>query len=171
MLIKAGAVGEWDVGGLLQGQGFAHVGDETYIYYGAWDLTVAPKFPPRGGVGVVTMRRDGFGYLSRLDETASAVFDTMTIHPGKGAVRLSVNIDQAKNGTPPRIELISQHGKAIANYSGKNAATLNQDGTHQKVIWPSTETSKIALAEPFSIRVTFPNDSNAKIYALYAEHD
>lgn len=169
VLIKAGQVGEWDVGGLLQGQGFAHVGDETYIYYGAWDLTVAPKFPPRGGVGLVTMRRDGFGYLSRIDESAAAVFDTMTIHPQQNGVRLIANIDQANIGSPPRVELIDNRGKPLAGYSGKNAARLTHNGTRQAIVWPATNSDDIAVTEPFSIRVTLDNDSSAHIYALYVD--
>ncbi|MCH9654171.1 MAG: hypothetical protein K0U86_05655 [Planctomycetes bacterium] len=171
VLIKAGAVGEWDVGGLLQGQGFAHVGDETYIYYGAWDLTVAPKFPPRGGVGVVKMRRDGFGYLSRVDQSAKAVFNTTTIHPKQKGVRLIANIDHANAGTPPIVELIDDQGKPIANYSGKYAAKLNRNGTRQKIIWPTKNSADIAFTEPFSIRVTLAKDSNAHIYALYADQN
>ncbi len=36
-LITIGKDGEWDQGGLIQGQGFENVGDQTYIYYGTWD--------------------------------------------------------------------------------------------------------------------------------------
>ena len=171
VLIEAGNVGEWDVGGLLQGQGFAQVGDETYIYYGSWDLTVAPKFPPRGGVGVVTMRRDGFGYLSRIDEHAGAVFDTTTIHPKKNGVRVSANLDRADVGTSPIVELINDRGQPLANYSGEHAAKLDRSGTHQEIVWPSTKSAKIAVTEPFSIRVTFSKDSGAHIYALYVDLD
>ncbi len=171
VLIKAGEVGDWDVGGLLQGQAFTHVGEETYIYYGAWDLTVAPKFPPRGGVGLVTMRRDGFGYLSRLDHRAGAVFDTTDIHPDNGIVRLFANIDQAGKGSPLHVELIDAQGSAIANYSGEQAARLKQNGTHRKIIWPATGSAEITVSEPFSIRVTFANDSAAQLYALYVERD
>jgi len=171
VLIKAGQVGEWDVGGLLQGQGFAHVGEQTYIYYGAWDLTVAPKFPPRGGVGVVVMRRDGFGYLSRIDTGASAVFDTTAIHPAKGTARLYANIDRADRGSPVRVELIDLEGKAIAAYSGDQSAQLKQNGVRTDVIWPATHRAQIAIAEPFSIRVTYADDSDALLYTLYVEQD
>jgi len=167
VLIKAGDAGEWDFGGLLQGQGFAHVGDQTYIYYGAWDLTVAPKFPPRGGVGVVTMRRDGFGYLSRIDDSASAVFDTTDIHPKKKTLRLFANVDAADQGSPIRVELIDQQGEAVANYSGEQAARLEQSGTRQEIIWPATDSGEIAISETFSIRANFADDSGAHLYAIY----
>jgi len=117
----------------------------------------------------VTMRRDGFGYLSRIDESAAAVFDTMTIHPQQNGVRLIANIDQANIGSPPRVELIDNRGKPIAGYSGKNAASLNRNGTRHSIVWPATNSADIAITEPFSIRVTFANDSSAHIYALYLD--
>ena len=64
VFLPYGEDGEWDPRGLLSGQAFEHVGDETYIWYGAWDLSAGADRKPRGAVGLLTMRRDGFGGLS-----------------------------------------------------------------------------------------------------------
>jgi len=58
-------MGPGDQGGLLQGQGFENIGDQTFIYYGAWDPrpTGRVKTPPRGGVGIAVLPRDRFGDL------------------------------------------------------------------------------------------------------------
>lgn len=61
--LHRGADGEWDEGGLLQGQGFENVGDKTYVYYGAWDPRDDKASPPRGGVGIAVLDRDRFGCL------------------------------------------------------------------------------------------------------------
>ena len=92
----------------------------------------------------------------------------------KDAVRLFANVDHASQGTPSTIELIAEDGKPIPNYSGDQSARLHRNGTRTEVIWPTTESAEIAeiaIAEPFSIRVTFGDDSGAHIYAIYLEQD
>ena len=59
--LRRGEDGAWDQGGVLQGQGFENIGDQTFIYYGAWDPR--EKAAPRGGVGIATLPRDRFGDL------------------------------------------------------------------------------------------------------------
>ena len=63
--LERGKDGEWDQGGLLQGQGFENVGDETWIYYGAWDPRNWESSPPRGGVGIAVLPRDRFRRTGR----------------------------------------------------------------------------------------------------------
>ncbi|MBK8094028.1 MAG: hypothetical protein IPK32_19180 [Verrucomicrobiaceae bacterium] len=62
--LERGKDGEWDQGGVLQGQGFENIGEKTLIYYGAWDprATGGPEVK-RGGVGIATLPRDRFADL------------------------------------------------------------------------------------------------------------
>lgn len=63
--LERGKDGEWDQGGLLQSQGFMNIGDQTHIYYGAWDpRPTGGTEVERGGVGIVTVPRDRLGELS-----------------------------------------------------------------------------------------------------------
>ena len=51
VLIPRGEDGTWDARGLVQGQGFENIGEETFVWYGNWDLSVlAPE--PHCEVGV-----------------------------------------------------------------------------------------------------------------------
>ncbi len=59
--LERGKDGEWDQGGLLQGQGFENIGDQSFLYYGAWDPRA--RGTARGGVGIATLPRDRFGEL------------------------------------------------------------------------------------------------------------
>src|ERR1051325_1676571 len=59
--LHRGDDGAWDEGGVLQGQGFENIGDQTFVYYGAWDPR--QRGAPRGGVGIATLPRDRFGDL------------------------------------------------------------------------------------------------------------
>ena len=62
--LERGKDGEWDQGGLLQGQGFENIGEQTFVYYGTWDPrpTGGPEVP-RGGVGIAVLPRDRFADL------------------------------------------------------------------------------------------------------------
>ncbi|MBL9146650.1 MAG: hypothetical protein JNM99_23410 [Verrucomicrobiaceae bacterium] len=65
--LERGKDGEWDQGGVIQGQGFENIGEQTFVYYGAWDprATGGPEVK-RGGVGIAMLPRDRFGDL-RVD--------------------------------------------------------------------------------------------------------
>ena len=71
--LERGKDGEWDQGGLLQGQGFESIGNETFIYYGAWDPRHWENTPERGGIGIAKLPRDRF---------ADLVVDTSSEGPG-----------------------------------------------------------------------------------------
>jgi len=169
VMIKRGEVGEWDVGGLLQGQGFAHVGEESYIYYGSWDLTVAPKFPPRGGVGLVRFRRDGFGYLSQQRKDAPATFETKLLQPSEKGDRLFVNVDQVSKDAPLIVELLDEKNQPIPGYSGDQSAIISTSGLHQELIWPSAKSSGIPLKQPYTVRINLSIKGDAHFYALYSD--
>lgn len=72
--LEHGRDGEWDQGGVIQGQGFENIGEQTFVYYGAWDprATGGPEVK-RGGVGIAALPRDRFGDL---------VVDTSAEGPG-----------------------------------------------------------------------------------------
>ena len=57
-----GKTGEWDSIALLQGNAFVNEGEQTYMWYSHWDCE--GQFRSQE-IGLATLRRDGFGYLSR----------------------------------------------------------------------------------------------------------
>ena len=73
--LRRGEDGAWDQGGLLQGQGFENVGEQTFIYYGAWDPRHRESVPARGGVGIAVLSRDRFGELVVEEERVFPVED------------------------------------------------------------------------------------------------
>ena len=100
------------LGGLIQGQGFENVGDETYIYYGAWDPRPGLDFEPRGGVGLATLPRDRLGSLSPIDETGDACLVTSAVE-NDGAMRLQVNADGLSADTWLSIELLDAQERPL----------------------------------------------------------
>jgi hypothetical protein len=73
-MLERGKDGEWDQGGIIQGQGFENIGEKTFVYYGSWDprATGGPEVK-RGGVGIASWPRDRMGAL---------VFDASGEGPG-----------------------------------------------------------------------------------------
>ncbi|CAL1520748.1 hypothetical protein [Chitinophaga sp. MM2321] len=170
VLISKGKEGEWDQGGLIQGQGFANVGDKTFIWYGSWDMT-KPSYPPRGGVGLVTLRRDGFGYLATRNQEETASFETRIIEKKEitsGKVRLLLNAENISKDAPIKVELLDKTGLPIPGYAGKNAALVVNEGLYQEIKWAGNRYAKVN--KDFSVKISYPNGGEARVYALYFEN-
>ncbi len=91
-----GKDGEWDQRGLIHGQGYENVGQETYVYYGSWDLSGASSVR---AIGLATMRRDGFGYLSTC-QPGEGQFTTAPIPKRRKDDCLYLNDRQAWQADP-----------------------------------------------------------------------
>lgn len=166
VFIERGRAGAWDEGGLLQGQGFMNIKDSTYIAYGSWDMT-KPNYPPRGGVGLVKLRRDGFGYLAPKNPAQDAYFITRNIESHEfteGSLDIHLNVSGSSATSPVRLELVDGLGVPIPEYAGENAAQVIGDGVHQAVDWPN---GKPSVGSEFAVKVTLVRPETTKIYALY----
>ncbi|MDI1313182.1 hypothetical protein [Prosthecobacter sp.] len=173
--LKRGDDGAWDQGGLLQGQGFENIGDETFIYYGAWDPRHWKKAPPRGGVGIVKLPRDRFGDLVvqtagkgpgnyQLREIASE-FTTAAI-PIQGAQQFFLNADGLGSDATLKIELLGANETPLPGYT----STIRQSGFQTPVLWQEAAGD---LPERIRVRVTFEGRRNTDIRfsALYVKPD
>jgi hypothetical protein len=177
--LKRGEDGQWDQGGLIQGQGFENIGEQTFVYYGAWDPRHWQKEPPRGGVGIAMLPRDRFGALVveeagkgpgdyQLPEIVSEFVTAAVPVKGGGPLRLFVNAEGLGPDAALKIELLSHVEKPLPGYSGKDAAVIRQSGFQTPVEWGG----KAALGDlPERIRfhVTFEGKRSNEIRfsALY----
>ncbi|MEZ5385983.1 MAG: hypothetical protein R3F13_10760 [Prosthecobacter sp.] len=141
-LLERGKDGEWDQGGLLQGQGFENIGNETFIYYGAWDpRPTGGKEVPRGGIGIAKLPRDRF---------ADLVVDTSGEGPGDYQLpkvtaelvtasipvtnpRFFINADGLGAEAALRIELLDHLEYPIAG----RTAVVRESGFHTPIAWAS----------------------------------
>jgi len=180
---KRGEDGAWDQGGLLQGQGFENIGDETFIYYGAWDTRQHGRTPERGGVGIATLPRDRFGDLV-VEEVGQGTGDyqlpviqsefiTAAV-PTKAGVghRFYLNTDGLGAQASLKIELLDDRERPLANFSGKHAAVVRQNGFHTPIAWNGKQ-AVTGLPEHIRIKVPFEGKQKNKIRfsALYVQHD
>jgi hypothetical protein len=147
--IARGQDGEWDSVALLQAHAFANVGDQTYLWYAHWDCDGEFRHQD---VGLATLRRDGFGYLSPIQADAPADFETafFDVRPG---TRLLVNADGVSPESPLKIEVLDEKLEIIG---------------HAEVAKSGTLTEAMALpAGRLATRVSFGAGSKARLYALY----
>jgi hypothetical protein len=153
-IIPRGKEGEWDDVAILQGHAFVNEGDKTMIWYSHWDT---------GGVlddmdiGLATLRRDGFGSLSRKVTEEEGHFITSTFE----AKEIALNVDGISAEAPLSIQLLDRLDRVLDGYDVKVSAS----GVRVPLAFakPLPEGKKLAL------RVNFPANSAAKIYAIYVE--
>jgi hypothetical protein len=159
-LIEHGSDAEWDSVALLQGHAFVNEGDRTYIWYSHWD---AEGHFRSQEIGIVTLRRDGFGYLGRHDAGDPGHCITSVIDSAAGQ-RLFLNVS-ASEQAPVTVELLDHLDRPIAGYSGDAAARVTTDGTRVAVTWPGHET--LPADRRCALKISLPDNDAARFYAAY----
>ncbi len=162
-VIARGKKGEWDEIALLQGHAFVNVGDQTMMWYSHWDTGGKLK---NMEIGLATLRRDGFGYLSRKVPKSSAHFVTTTFEV-KGDAQIFLNIEGVSSSTPITVELLDDRGKLLPSFSGKNASHVVNSGTHSEVNWNLQSVGRLPQNKKLAIKISFPKSGDVKVYALY----
>jgi len=172
--LERGKDGAWDQGGLLQGQGFENIGDQTFIYYGAWDPRgTGGTEKPRGGIGIATLPRDRFANL--MVDTSSegpgdyqlpqitAEFVTASISVKRP--RFFINAEGLHKDAILRIELLDHQDRPIPGYSGDSAAVVTQSGFQTPIQWKE----KRPVSQRVRLHVVFEgkNRSDIRFSAIY----
>ena len=178
IFLKRGDDDDWDRGGLLQGQGFENVGDQTYIYYGAWDPRVWENSPPRGGVGIATLPRDRFAHLAvdhrtegpgdyqRKKTVSSFLTSSVAVEPGPR--RFFINAAGLGEEAMLKVELLDHLLRPLPQYAGENAAMVGTNGFQTPIIWNGRK-DIVGLSSRVRVRVTFKGRKKDDIHfaALY----
>lgn len=156
-VISRGKDGEWDDVALLQGHAFVNEGDKTMIWYSHWDTGAKLK---NMDIGLATLRRDGFGFLSRKEDDNDAEFVTTTFMTGAND-KLGINVDGIAADAPLTVELLDHLDKPVPGWS----ATITANGTRKTIAWP--DGPSLPAGRKVVARVKFPVNSKARVYALY----
>lgn len=168
VFVPYGEDGDWDRHGLLSGQAFEHVGDETYIWYGNWDLSATRYEDAPGAVGLLTMRRDGFGSLSPMKPDQPAELVTCTLDASL-ADQLVVNVDGLGSDARLRIELVDALERPVPGFSGDASALATDSGVLSPLRWPQAGVVPAGTG-PVRLQITFEGSQRDRIqlYAVYA---
>ena len=166
VFLPHGPKGVWDSRALLQGQAFEHIGDRTHIWYGSSSLFTGSAEESSTQVGLATLRRDGFGYLSVRHPAAPASLTTCALRLRKGG-KLSVNADGLSAESWLDVELLDEREIPIPAYSGENCIAARRPGFNQPVSWKKTDW--VDAAQPVRIRVRFQGNrrDSIRLYAIY----
>lgn len=166
VFLKHGDGSAWDRNGLLQGQGMVNFGDKTHIYYGAWDPSIGQV--THGEVGLATVERDRFGFLSTKSPGEGSLV-TAPVHPPRAGASLSLNASELGGDSYLQVELTDKYGAPLPGYSGAAAATVGQSGLRTKVVWPRGRAA--TPPGPFRMRVRFRGTApgKARLYAMYLD--
>ena len=169
--LERGKDAEWDQGGLLQGQGFENIGNETFIYYGAWDPRHWANTPERGGVGIAKLPRDRFADLMvdlsgkgpgdyQLPEVTA---ELVTTSFSTAAPRFFINADGLGPDAALRIELLDHQERPISSGS----TIVRQSGFQTPVELPIDG----QLPERVRLRIVFegPKRTDIRLSAIYFE--
>ena len=154
--------------GLVQGQGFENVGDETLFWYAPWPEQLS------NGVRVASWKRDRLGYFQASDmalrhssqprHVISAPID-LEGQPG----RVFLNVDSLSEHSQITVQILDERFQPLEGYSAEDCAPL-ESGFDQTVTWKKHEL--IAKKDgAIRIRVNYvgirPEDP--KVYAIYVE--
>jgi hypothetical protein len=177
--LKRGEDGAWDQGGLIQGQGFENIGDNTFIYYGAWDPRHWEEAPLRGGVGIAMLPRDRFGALvvetvgkgpgdyQLPNITSEFVTDSLTTQKSQ---RFHLNAEGLGPDASLRIEILDHLEQPLPAYSGKNAAIVRTNGFQTPIEWNGSAHAD-DLPERIKLHVVFEGLKNTdiRLSAIYLQ--
>ena len=153
-MISRGNDGEWDDIAILQGHAFVNEGDKTMIWYSHWDTGGKLK---NMNIGLATLRRDGFGYLSpKLEDN-----DAHVITSAFTANEIALNVDGVTAALPLQVQLLDHLDHPLEGYT----ATVTASGVHQVITWPKP----LPKDKRIALRVNFPEKSTAKVYAVYVK--
>ncbi len=157
-VIAVGKEGEWDDVALLQGHAFANDGDKTMIWYSHWDTSGQGK-PME--IGLATLRRDGFGYLSAQEDDNESEFITDFFESDE-KTKIHLNVDGLSPDAPLEIELLDHLAKPLPGFSGADAVKITGNDIRLPITW-----SKKMPSGKLALRVKYPSGSKAKVYAIY----
>ncbi len=162
--LEHGRDGEWDSVALLQGHAFVNVGEKTYIWYSHWDCE--EKFRSQE-IGLATLRRDGFGYLSRQSLSDPGQLVSAPFEAGMRGVKVFLNVDGVSAAAPLTVELLDELDRPVRGYSGADGARVAESGTRHEVTWPKFRSGNLPTGVKLAVRVGFPPTSEAKVFAMY----
>jgi hypothetical protein len=162
-MIPRGKDGEWDSIALLQAHAFANVGDQTYMWYSHWDCDGEFR---NQDIGLATLRRDGFGFLSNLQTNAPAACETAFFEAKKGT-KLYVNVDGVTADAPIEVALLDEHAQPLSGFSQDGSAAITKSGTRVAINWRTP----IPAGKKVALRLTLPAGGQAKLFALYLAED
>jgi hypothetical protein len=148
---------------VMQGQGFANIGNETLFWYSVWVI-------PTAGIRVAHWQRDRLGYLQPFigpKDTPHVI--SAPIATGGKPVTVSVNASGLSDLAALKVTVLNEQLQPIAGYGAAEMTGPLRAGFHERVSWGGK--SAVTSAGPLRVRVDFSGvrPEDARLYAVYVE--
>jgi len=169
-LIPLGKRGDWDCGMIMTVNRPIIVGDEIWIYYGGFNIGHGddalygrgPADPTkRAGIGLATLRRDGFVSLDASRQTGTLVTKPFSFTGDT----LLVNCDASKGEVA--VEVLDARSRKIAPFTLGNCEAIEADAVNHVVRWRGDGELSRLVGTPVRLRFTV---RNARLYAFQFGH-
>lgn len=158
-ILPLGAGAAWDRGMIFTPSQPLVEGGLVKLWYGGVDITHGgPDAQARGGIGLATLRKDGFASLD-----AGAVEGVITTHPLKhlrGPLRLNADA----RGGAIKVEVLTANGQVRPGYGRDACDAISGDAIDQPVTWGRRKELPVS-SEPQSLRFVL---QNASLYSFAA---
>jgi len=152
---------DWDWGEIYAYQRPLVVGDEIRIYYSGrasrhWGSYHGDPVPRRSGIGLATLRLDGFVSINAKKQ------GTMTTKPFVFiGDTLEVNANAA--GGSIQVEALDPEGKMIEGFAKKDCTAITSDSVRHVLKWKGKSDCQLIQARPIKLRFYL---KNAKLYSF-----
>jgi hypothetical protein len=153
---------------LMQGQGFANIGDETLFWYSVWGI-------PDAGIRLARWGRDRLGYLavggleSWMDPNHSPHIISAPLMPKGDSTAISVNVDGLGEYSSLKVSILDEQFRPLPGFTAQDCTGPAQSGFRQRVAWGAKD--RVPVQGAIRIRADFagvrPEDIH--LYAIYLE--
>lgn len=146
---------------VVQGQGFANVGDKTLFWYSVWVV-------PSAGIRVAEWPRDRLGYLQPFvgpDESPYLISKPIDTH-GR-PMRVSLNIGGIGRWSRVRVAVLDREFRPLPGFATRDCTGPDRSGLDQPVTWKGG--ASVTTPGPIRVRVDFdgPRPEDLKLFAIY----
>jgi hypothetical protein len=162
-LLDVGAVGEWDRFVLmLTGAPPIRVGDKLYLYYRGMASRHKPydgkdePFHEGGGLGLATLRQDGFASLDASYDGGRVTTKPFRTHGRE--LRVNAKADCGRL----RVEVLDERGIALPGFGRNECRVMQTDRVNEPMAWK--ETGSLEKVQGRAIRLRFHLE-NVRLYA------
>ncbi len=118
----------WDRGMIFTTNHPLVEGDKIKLFYGGFDITHGPD-GGHAGVGLATLRKDGFASLDAGDTVGTITTKKLT------GIQGPLHVNYKANGGWLKVEVIDEAGKLIPGYGRDECDALQSDSVDQIVTW------------------------------------
>ena len=146
---------------LMQGQGFANIGDETLFWYSVWVL-------PTAGIRVARWARDRLGYLQPFagPKDSPHVISAAVATGGK-PVAVSLNVSGLGDLGTVRVSVLDEQLHPLSGFGPGESDQGLRSGLRTRVRWAGRDT--VTNPGPIRVRVDFAGarPEDVRLYAIY----